>query len=88
MKQLSEDDPLARGLADLPAIHLDAAAADAVRRLARAELCAPAEAARPLARLSLAWTSTLLPGLLLASGAAYTWGAVHMFVRVFGNAGG
>jgi hypothetical protein len=83
MTPLSEEDPLLNDLSRLPAVPLDPAVADAVRRSARAALVEPAAAATPLDRLSLAWSGSLLPGLLLASGAAYTWGAVRMLGQIF-----
>ena len=80
------DDPILNSLADLPEVPLDPAAADAVRRSARAALVdGDGGASRRLAltRLSIAWSTAILPAILLGSGAAYTWGAVQMMGRIF-----
>jgi hypothetical protein len=34
-------------------------------------------------RLSLAWSTAILPTILLGTGAVYTWGAVQMIGRIF-----
>ncbi|WP_437903702.1 hypothetical protein WME95_35010 [Sorangium sp. So ce327] len=85
MKPFSGEDPLARGLADLPPVApLDLARADAVRRLARAAL-AETERPAPSARLSLAWSAVILPGLLLSSGCVYVWDSVQKIGQIYGG---
>ncbi|WP_437294292.1 hypothetical protein [Sorangium sp. So ce426] len=85
MKPFSGEDPLARGLADLPPVApLDPARADAVRRLARDALV-EAERPAPSARLSLAWSAVILPGLLLSSGCAYVWDSVQKIGQIYGG---
>ncbi|WP_437671770.1 hypothetical protein [Sorangium sp. So ce131] len=84
MKPQSEEDPLARALAELPAVPLDPARADVVRRSARAALIAEGARPRPLARLSLAWSAVILPGVLLSSGAVYVWVAVQKIGQIYG----
>ncbi|WP_437973911.1 hypothetical protein WMF11_35520 [Sorangium sp. So ce295] len=85
MKPFSGEDPLARGLADLPPVApLDPARADAVRRLARAALV-ETERPAPSARLSLAWSAVILPGLLLSSGCVYVWDSVQKIGRIYGG---
>lgn len=78
------DDPILNSLAELPEVPIDPAAAEAVRRSARAALVEGGAPERPaLSRLSLAWSSAILPAILLGSGALYTWGAVQMMGRIF-----
>ncbi|WP_441291787.1 hypothetical protein ACSRUE_16235 [Sorangium sp. KYC3313] len=85
MKPFSGEDPLARGLADLPPVApLDPARADAVRRIARAALV-EAERPAPSARLSLAWSAVILPGLLLSSGCVYVWDSVQKIGQIYGG---
>jgi hypothetical protein len=85
MKPFSGEDPLARGLADLPPVApLDPARADAVRRLARAAL-GETERPAPSARLSLAWSAVILPGLLLSSGCVYVWDSVQKIGQIYGG---
>ncbi|MGK3986216.1 hypothetical protein WME99_24435 [Sorangium sp. So ce136] len=85
MKPFSGEDPLARRLAELPAVPLDPAVADAVRRRARAALAEGAERPAPLARTSPAWAAVLLPGLLLSSGAVYVWDSVQKIGQIYGG---
>ncbi len=80
------DDPILTSLAELPEVPLDPAAAEAVRRRARVALVdGSAGSAPPLAavRLSFAWSTAVLPAILLISGGAYAWGAVRMMERIF-----
>ena len=79
----SPTDPLLNDLRELPEVPIDAAMAEDVRRRARDALTGAAEARPALGRLSLAWTGAILPGVLLLSGAAYTWGAVQMIGRIY-----
>ncbi|XXX74280.1 hypothetical protein WMF30_42210 [Sorangium sp. So ce134] len=85
MKPLSEEDPLARGLAELPAVPLDPARAEAVRRRARAAFLEEAARPGPHARLSIAWSAVILPGLLLSSGAVYVWDCVQKLGQIYGG---
>lgn len=85
MKPFSGEDPLARGLADLPQVApLDPARADAVRRLARVALV-ETERPSPSARLSIAWSAVILPGLLLTSGCVYVWDSVQKIGQIYGG---
>jgi hypothetical protein len=78
------DDPILKNLADLPEVPLDAATSDRVQRRARIALVDAREAPHPtLMRLSLAWSTAILPTILLGTGAVYTWGAVKMIGRIF-----
>jgi hypothetical protein len=84
------DDPLLSSLAELPDVPLDPAAADAVRRRARVALgddsahgSAPSLPSPALVRLSFAWSTAVLPAILLVSGGVYAWGAVRMLERIF-----
>lgn len=80
----SIEDPILKSLSELPEVPLDPAQADAVRRRARLALVGEAPAPDPLwARLSFAWSTAVLPAILLGSGAAYSWGAVKMMERIF-----
>jgi hypothetical protein len=55
-----------------------------VQRRARIALVDAREAPHPtLMRLSLAWSTAILPTILLGTGAVYTWGAVQMIGRIF-----
>ncbi|WP_437851943.1 hypothetical protein [Sorangium sp. So ce363] len=88
MKPFSGEDPLARGLADLPPVApLEPARADAVRRLARDALVELVETERlaPSTRLSLAWSAVILPGLLLSSGCVYVWDSVQRIGQIYGG---
>lgn len=85
MKPLSEEDPLARGLAELPVVSLDPARADAIRRRARAAFLEEAERPAPLVRLSFTWSAVILPGLLLSSGAVYAWDCVQKLGQIYGG---
>jgi hypothetical protein len=85
MKPFSGEDPLARGLADLPLVQLDPARADAVRLRARAALVDEAERPAPSARLSLAWSAVILPALLLSSGCVYVWDSVQKIGQIYGG---
>jgi hypothetical protein len=78
MSQLTED-PIARGLAELPRVPIDPAAAEAVRRRARIELI-ESGSARP------SWPVTALQGVLLTSGAVHAWFSLVMIARIFGSA--
>ncbi|WP_437912372.1 hypothetical protein WME73_35010 [Sorangium sp. So ce302] len=85
MKPFSGEDPLARGLADLPPVApLEPARADAVRRLARDALV-ETERLAPSTRLSLAWSAVILPGLLLSSGFVYVWDSVQKIGQIYGG---
>ncbi|WP_437924931.1 hypothetical protein WMF37_38790 [Sorangium sp. So ce291] len=85
MKPFLGEDPLARSLADLPPVApLDPARADAVRRLARVALV-ETERPAPSARLSLAWSAVILPGLLLSSGCVYVWDSVQKIGQIYGG---
>jgi hypothetical protein len=79
------DDPLLRGLAELPPVPVDDAAAEALRRRARIALVDEGAPRPAFARLAAAWSGAVLPGLLLASGAAYAWTSVIMFGRIFAS---
>ncbi|WP_437587122.1 hypothetical protein [Sorangium sp. So ce1000] len=86
MKPFSGEDPLARGLADLPPVApLDPARTDAVRRVARAALVEEAERPAASSRLSLAWSAVILPGLLLGSGCVYVWDSVQKIGQIYGG---
>jgi hypothetical protein len=79
------NDPLLRGLAELPPVPVDDAVADALLRRARAELIGAGERARrPLsAHLAAAWSDAILPSVLVVSGAAYAWMSVIAIGRIF-----
>lgn len=80
-------DPLLARLAELPAVPVDPAAAEALRRTARAALLEPATPPPLLARLSLTWAELGLPAVLLVSGAAYTWSSAQLMGRIFIGSG-
>ncbi len=77
------DDPLLKSLSDLPAVPIDEAAAEALRR--RARLALVEEAAGPFspARLSRAWSDAVLPLVLAASGAAHAWLSLVAMAKIF-----